>query len=340
MSGKIKLGKSFDSRTRKKIVVETEKELQHRITLQHENTFTSYLLKKGYSTKSAQRFKSDTDKFLQWLSSENTKTATATNRDVLAHIQHLKQHANTQRTIQIKLNGIKHYFNYLKATDKVTDNPTIHIQIKGIKRRILYDILSRQELDSLYHNYILPKEDGANKNQNWFYASSLTAKRNKVILGLIIYQGLNTLELSQLTVTDMKLREGKIFIAGTRRSNERELKLESHQILDLMEYIFTTRKEILQHSKKESEKLFTSVAGNERFNNVISQLIIKLNKQNPKVTSLKQIRTSVITCWLKLYNLRQVQHMAGHRYVSSTESYLVNDLDDLSEDITKYHPII
>jgi hypothetical protein len=33
-----------------------------------------------------------------------------------------------------------------------------------------------------------------------------------------------------------------------------------------------------------------------------------------------------------------VQYMAGHRYVSSTENYLVNDIEDLQDDITKYHP--
>jgi integrase/recombinase XerD len=31
--------------------------------------------------------------------------------------------------------------------------------------------------------------------------------------------------------------------------------------------------------------------------------------------------------------------MAGHRYVSTTEGYLVNDLEDLSEEITKFHPM-
>jgi integrase/recombinase XerD len=31
--------------------------------------------------------------------------------------------------------------------------------------------------------------------------------------------------------------------------------------------------------------------------------------------------------------------MAGHRYVSSTEAYLINDLEDLQDDIEKYHPI-
>ena len=55
--------------------------------------------------------------------------------------------------------------------------------------------------------------------------------------------------------------------------------------------------------------------------------------------NFKQVRTSVITHWLKQYNLREVQYMAGHRYVSSTEAYLVNQIDDLQADIDKFHPI-
>jgi integrase/recombinase XerD len=31
--------------------------------------------------------------------------------------------------------------------------------------------------------------------------------------------------------------------------------------------------------------------------------------------------------------------MAGHRYVSSTEQFLVNEMDGMIEDIDKYHRI-
>ena len=31
--------------------------------------------------------------------------------------------------------------------------------------------------------------------------------------------------------------------------------------------------------------------------------------------------------------------MAGHRYVSSTEAYKINDLEGLQEDIGKFHPL-
>jgi len=155
----------------------------------------------------------------------------------------------------------------------------------------------------------------------------------------MIWQGLGTRELASLQVRDVKLREGIIYISGSRRSNERELKLESHQVLDLMEYTLQTRKELLELTLKETDQLFISIGKGEKLSNLITKLMKKLNRQNPRITSTKQIRTSVITYWLKNYNLRQVQYMAGHRYVSSTESYMINDLDDLQEDITKYHPI-
>ena len=170
-------------------------------------------------------------------------------------------------------------------------------------------------------------------------SDSLAKKRNEVIVSLLVYQGLNSTELGRLTTADLKLREGKVFINGTRRSNERTLKMESHQILDFMEYQLKTRADILQETGKETDLLFTSFGSSTKFNNIISKLLPQLKKLNKKVKSVHQIRTSVIVHWLKLYNLREVQYMAGHRYVSSTEAYLINDLEDLQDDIEKYHPI-
>ena len=61
---------------------------------------------------------------------------------------------------------------------------------------------------------------------------------------------------------------------------------------------------------------------------------------NPSVLNAKQIRASVITKWLKMYNLREVQYLAGHRYISSTESYLQNDLEGLKEEVQQFHNIM
>jgi len=61
--------------------------------------------------------------------------------------------------------------------------------------------------------------------------------------------------------------------------------------------------------------------------------------RNQKVMNIKQIRASVITNWLGQYNLRKVQYLAGHRYISSTERYLQDDLENLHEIVNNFHPI-
>ncbi len=54
---------------------------------------------------------------------------------------------------------------------------------------------------------------------------------------------------------------------------------------------------------------------------------------------MRQLRASVITDWIKALNLWEAQYRAGHRYVSSTEAYLVNDLEGMAEDVARFHPI-
>lgn len=64
----------------------------------------------------------------------------------------------------------------------------------------------------------------------------------------------------------------------------------------------------------------------------------QLRKSHPNLTA-QQIRASVIVKWLKQYNLRKAQYMAGHRYVSSTEKYLQNEVEGLKQKIEQYHPL-
>ena len=64
----------------------------------------------------------------------------------------------------------------------------------------------------------------------------------------------------------------------------------------------------------------------------------QLKKQNSKIKNVKQLRASVITNWLKVDNIRIVQHLSGHRFVSSTEAYQANNMDELKEGVNTYHP--
>lgn len=67
--------------------------------------------------------------------------------------------------------------------------------------------------------------------------------------------------------------------------------------------------------------------------------MVQLTMINPSVVKIHQIRASVITNWLKMHNLREVQYLAGHRYISSTESFLENEIEGLQEEVQQFHPM-
>ncbi len=187
-------------------------------------------------------------------------------------------------------------------------------------RTLPHDLLEKEELEELY---------------NCYQIKDSRTHRNKVILGLLIYQGLKREELEKLRPEQLKLREGKIQIPATGKANSRILSLEPHQILDLQEYLLLIRPKL----QIKSERLFTGRNDLESLTNTLLHLNHALRKINPKLKNAIQIRQSVITEWLKEKDLRTVQYMAGHRYVSSTERYQTNNLEDLKEALTKYHPL-
>ena len=162
------------------------------------------------------------------------------------------------------------------------------------------------------------------------------------MLGLLIYQGLQSEELIKLDIQDLQLRDGKIRIHAGRRSAGRDMQLEAHQVYTLMDYLNDTRKALLQHTNKSPESetvlFITATKGTRIESNTINRLLRQIQEINPKVTTINQVRASVIVHWLKRYHLRKVQHLAGHKYISSTEAYQSNNLEDLKEDISKYHP--
>lgn len=305
------------------------------------NKFKEWLIIKGYSTKTIETVIKATEYFLLWAEKENISDVTeTTHNDIIAYIQHYNLKGTGKKTIAGYIVHLKKYFDWLISEGEITDNPCSHIKIKGIQRKVLHEILSTEELENLYNNYHTEIKTEHLKPAPPQHLQTLARRRNKIIVGLLVYQAVRAEEIVKMQTGDVKLREGKIFIAGTRRSNERTLKLESQQVFDLLDYLNDTRKQILHHRQitAPTQELFLQLGEGKNKSNLLSIMVTHLKKMNPKVKSIDQIRASVIVHWLKSYNLRKVQIMAGHRYISSTENYKANNLDDLKEDIKNYHP--
>ena len=306
-------------------------------------TFKQYLLLRGLSTSTSQWYNMYLLDFISWLDKENISTEQVSTPDIMSYLQYLKNKGQANVTRSSHLIAIKHYYDWQQKINAIDHHPAKQIKIRGTQGKTLYPILTQAELDQIYHNYPV-NENEQLKNRNWYEHSQLSRQRNKVILGLMVWQGLTTAEVNNLTISDLKLNDATLCIAGTRKGQERALKLKSQQIMGLMEYQFRIRPQLMKFHDSETINLFltTPAIGKGQAadtHHIWKRLSQDVHALQPNFINFQQVRASVITHWLKKYNLREVQYMAGHKYASTTEGYIVNQVEDLQQDIDKFHPI-
>jgi len=281
--------------------------------------FTTYLQQKKLSLSTVKAYTRRSNYFLAWLQQEDNSLENFTYNDVLDFMRYCTDEKKSKRNIHALLGTVRHYSNYLILQGKRNDNPAAGIFIKGVSRKLPTNLLSVEEMEELFKQYSIQLNVDSSK---------------KIMLGLMIYQGLMGGELMRIESRHIKIKEGKIFITGTKRSNERLLDLQALQITELQNY--------LNANKFKEGAIFTEqklkVLSDKNVKNRVQYMFDQLKKLNPKIINAKQIRSSVITEWLRKNNLRQVQYMAGHKYVSSTERYQTNNLDDLQNELQQHHP--
>jgi site-specific recombinase XerD len=292
------------------------------------NEYKSYLQKENYTESTIESYTKGAEIFIKWCNKNHTSPDLIDYKTILKFIKYLQRKGTTKKTVKHKIGTLKIYFKYLLSENYRIDNPVENINIKGEKRTINYNLLDADELEDLYYSF------ETDKHQEEYH--KYTAKRSKIIIGLMVYQGLNTTDLGNLKEEHLQLNKGKIYVPSTKRSNARELELKSWQIMEFIEYQNEVRPILQKRLVNYSEQLFPI---NTRFNTITYQITKKLKKINHKIKNPKQIRASVITNWLGQYNLRKTQYLAGHRYISSTEKYLQDDLENLHEIVNNFHPI-
>jgi integrase/recombinase XerD len=245
--------------------------------------------------------------------------------DLLNYVQYEQKRSVDVATINLRLGSISKYFDYLKQTDdSIIYNPARTLRIKGKAKTIVEQPLKYEELEQLYNNYKALQKESLHQAK-----TNLVHKRNIVITGLLVWQGLHSGELQKLEVDHINLGEGIIYIPSTARSNSRELRLTTPQILSLHHYINGTREQL---QPKGNELIPGDLHG------IIHLLSEELKGINPKIKNALHIRASVILHWLRQHNKRQVQYMCGHKHIDSTERYQVQELESLINQLSKHHP--
>ena len=99
------------------------------------------------------------------------------------------------------------------------------------------------------------------------------------------------------------------------------------------------RSKLLKLKGKKSEKLFITIGTSGYIKDAMRELLRELKQEHEYLNSFTQIRVSVISQWVKEKNIREVQYMAGHASIYSTQRYIRANLDDLKDELGMFHPL-
>ncbi len=284
--------------------------------------FEQYLQEKGLAKKTVQTYSYNVSLFEEWMEAELITEINYTN--LLQFIRNRRSAGESRNLIASRLTAIRWWLRWQKSEGMRSTNPAEGLHLKGGKRRLPHDLLEAEELEQLY--------DG-------FPSESLTEIRNKTIIGLLVHQGITTGELQRLEPEHLNLEAGNIRILPIKQSNARTLDLKPFQVLELYKYQLEIRPQLLQERETDNLQLFISTGSSDKLQNTLQILSRQLKNEYGFFTGFPQIRASVIANWLKVHPLRQVQYWAGHKYVSSTERYLLGGLEGLKQSVEQFHPL-
>ena len=245
---------------------------------------------------------------------------------LIQYIETLREHYHP-KTIGIAVGCIKKYYDYLIEIGKRNDNPARAIRLLDGKEKSvqLQDLLTPNELQSLLE----PRVE----------RYPFLAKKNQIIMSLLVHQALRVGELAQLKLDDINLEKATIKITGLGHTNSRILDLKAEQIILFYQYINQDRIQLKTHRDDKSALLIGKI-GTPVSTEDIEYLISTYQKQYKKRITTTTIRQSVITNLLAKNNdLRVVQHFAGHKSLDTTEKYKETGLNALKTAIDKLHPI-
>jgi integrase/recombinase XerD len=260
---------------------------------------------------------------------KHSKAAKYSYKEVMGYIGELRSRYSNAGNVTRIVQALKKYYQYLHYTGQRKDNPAKAIRLRDNKPKPLQlqDLFTTTELQTL----LQPKKE----------RYPFLTDRNKVLMSLLVNQGLKLGELAGLDIYHISLANGTIFVPGSGNTNKRTLQLKAEQVMLLHGYINEARPKLVTARTANSPKLLLSKLGQPLSIADIQYLVETFGGLYPERHLTPQtIRMSVIMNLLNAGNdIRVVQVFAGHKRPDATEKYKQSHIEALKTEIQKHHPL-
>jgi site-specific recombinase XerD len=260
---------------------------------------------------------------------KHPKAAKYNYKEVMGYISELRSRYSNAGNVSRIVQALKKYYQYLHTSGQRKDNPAKAIRLRDNKAKPLQlqELFTTAELQTL----LQPKKE----------RYPFLMDRNKVMMSLLVNQGLKLGELAGLDIHHISLADGTIFVPGSGNTNKRTLQLKAEQVMLLHGYIHEARPKLVTARTANSPKLLLSKLGQPLSIADIQYLVETFGSLYPERHLTPQtIRMSVIMNLLNAGNdIRVVQVFAGHKRPDATEKYKQSHIEALKTEIQKHHPL-
>lgn len=285
--------------------------------------YEEYLLyEKKYPLNTVNSYISDISFFLSYISSMNKKVTDVDKNIVRNYLKILSDLKYNNSTIARKLSSLRSYFTYLLANKKIKNN-IFNLINNPKKEKKLPNFLTYQEFEDLIFSI----------DNNDIYA-----KRNKLILELLLASGLRVSELVNIKLEDIDINNKSIRVVG-KGSKERIVYFNLHTETSLKDYLDNSRSKLLKN--KKSNYLFINNKSTKLTREGVFEIINKIaTKANIKHHLSPHVLRHTFATFLlnEGADIRSVQTLLGHESLSTTQIYTHITSDALKSEYLKRFP--
>jgi integrase/recombinase XerD len=289
-------------------------------------------VEKGLRPLTCEAYDGDLKIFAEFIDCRHGVLLTATQADVAAFLEHLREHGIDSRSSARKLSCLRGFYKWLLLDRRVHHDPTVNIESPRA-----WKVLPK----SLAEPEVVEMLERAAMNASHPQAQA-TELRDRAILELLYAGGLRVSEVTALSTGDLGLDEGRVQVRG-KGDKERIVPLGRMALEALEIYLREGRPHLARISssrktnapRQGGARLFLSMRGMP----LTRQWVWHLVKNSNGAASPHRLRHSCATHMVEHgADLRSVQLILGHADISTTQVYTHLALGRLKTVHRDYHP--
>lgn len=287
--------------------------------------FIEYLqIEKNYSQYTTEHYQHDISEFFMFMAEQAIADLTKVEyQDVRIYLTELYDKKMSRKSVARKISSLRSFFKFLLREEKVAENPFALVSIPKAQKK-LPEFFYEEEMMQLF---------------NACEASTPLGQRNKALLELLYATGIRVSECSQIRLKDLDMYLSTVLVRG-KGSKERYVPFGSFAQDALDTYINHGRKKLLANGNVQ-ENLFLNARGGPltaRGIRTILDRIIEKSSLTGKIHPHMLRHTFATHLMANGADMRTVQELLGHAFLSSTQVYTHVTNEYLKKTYMAHHP--